>query len=69
MDACKTSLTPIVAKSWFISDDSLYSDPTFYRRIVGALQYLTVMRPDISFAVNSVCQHMHEPHNSHFQAM
>ncbi|KAK8943168.1 hypothetical protein KSP39_PZI009550 [Platanthera zijinensis] len=34
------------------------SDPTLYRSIVGALQYVQIMRPDISFVVNrafSIC--------------
>ena len=37
-------------------------DPTLYRSTVGALQYLTITRPDISFAVNRACQTMHNPY-------
>jgi histone deacetylase 1/2 len=33
-------------------------DSSQYRSIVGALQYLTLTRPDISFSVNKVCQLM-----------
>jgi histone deacetylase 1/2 len=36
-------------------------DSTKYRSIVGALQYLTLTRPDISYAVNKVCQYLHAP--------
>ncbi|XP_024196430.1 uncharacterized mitochondrial protein AtMg00810-like [Rosa chinensis] len=32
-----------------------------FRSIVGCLQYLTFTRPDIAFAVNSVCQFLHCP--------
>jgi len=33
---------------------NLFSDPTMYRSVVGALQYLTITRPEICFAVNKV---------------
>uniref|UniRef100_A0A2N9H2H0 Reverse transcriptase Ty1/copia-type domain-containing protein n=1 Tax=Fagus sylvatica TaxID=28930 RepID=A0A2N9H2H0_FAGSY len=36
--------------------------------LVGALQYLTFTRPDISFAVNQVCQFMHSPTDIHLTA-
>nr|XP_028946359.1 uncharacterized protein LOC114820142 [Malus domestica] len=47
----------------------LLSDPTEYRSIVGGLQYLTWTRPDISFAVNQICQFMHTPRAQHLQAV
>ena len=37
----------------------LFSDPTLYRSVVGALQYLTITRPEISLAVNKVYQFIH----------
>ncbi|KAI5323584.1 hypothetical protein L3X38_032656 [Prunus dulcis] len=37
--------------------------------MVGSLQYLTLSQPDISFAVNQVCQFMHNPHTSHLQVV
>ncbi|PKU85739.1 Retrovirus-related Pol polyprotein from transposon TNT 1-94 [Dendrobium catenatum] len=40
-----------------------------YRQLVGALQYLTLTRPNISYAVNKVSQHMHYPLESHFDAL
>nr|XP_017185667.2 uncharacterized protein LOC108172516 [Malus domestica] len=46
----------------------LLPDPQEYRSIVGALQYLTWTRPDLSFAVNQVCQFMHAPREPHIQA-
>jgi hypothetical protein len=37
------------------------TDATQYRSIVGALQYVTLTRPDISYSVNKVCQFLHSP--------
>ncbi|XP_028548130.1 uncharacterized protein LOC114578810, partial [Dendrobium catenatum] len=34
-----------------------------------SLQYLMLTRPDISFAVNKICQHMQCPSNAHFEAL
>ena len=39
--------------------DTPFSDPYYFRSLVGKLQYLTLTRPDIQFAVNYVCQNMH----------
>jgi histone deacetylase 1/2 len=44
-------------------------DSTRYRSIVGALQYLTLTRPDISFSVNKVCQFLHSPTTLHWTAV
>jgi histone deacetylase 1/2 len=43
-------------------------DITSYRSMVGALQYLTLTRPDISYAVNKVCQYLHAPTTVHWTA-
>ncbi|KAL1200963.1 putative mitochondrial protein [Cardamine amara subsp. amara] len=45
------------------------NDPTLYRSLTGALQYLTFTRPDISYAVQQVCLFMHDPRESHFHAL
>ncbi|RVW13483.1 Retrovirus-related Pol polyprotein from transposon TNT 1-94 [Vitis vinifera] len=43
-------------------------DATHYRSLVGALQYITLTRPEISFVVNRACQYMARPTTSHLQA-
>jgi len=50
-------------------DGDPLSDATTYRSIVGALQYLTMTRPDLSYAVNQVCQFMHAPTTTYFEAV
>ncbi|KAJ0526175.1 putative RNA-directed DNA polymerase [Helianthus annuus] len=53
-----------------LPDDSpLLDDPSRYRETVGALQYATLSRPDIAFAVNKVCQFMHAPTENHWAAV
>lgn len=43
-----------------------FSDQQLFRQIVGALQYATLTRPDLSYAVNRVCQTMHSPTNGNW---
>ncbi|XP_048427896.1 uncharacterized mitochondrial protein AtMg00810-like [Pyrus x bretschneideri] len=46
-----------------------YKHPEQYRSVVGALQYLTITRPNLSYAVNQVCQFMHSPKDTHWMAV
>jgi histone deacetylase 1/2 len=43
-------LTAALASDLLSSDDA-----TKYRNLVGGLQYLTITRPDLSYAINRVC--------------
>lgn len=56
-------------KKLSLYDGEALSDPTEYRSVVGALQYLTITRPDISFAVNQVSQSMHQLTKIHSTAV
>jgi hypothetical protein len=44
-------------------------DTTRFQSVVGALQYLSFTRPDISYAVNRVCQFLSAPTTSHWVAV
>ncbi|XP_021749400.1 uncharacterized protein LOC110715135 [Chenopodium quinoa] len=46
-----------------------FRDPTLYRSLASALQYLTFTRPDISYAVQQVCLFMHDPREPHYEAL
>ena len=47
----------------------LFSDVGRYCRLVGKLIYLTITRPDITYAVGVVSQYMQAPHQPHYQAI
>ncbi|XP_073358374.1 uncharacterized protein [Aegilops tauschii subsp. strangulata] len=69
---CKHAVTPMSATdrlSALYGDSLSYDDATEYRSLVGGLQYLTITRPDISYAVNRVCQFLHAPGTSHWSAV
>jgi hypothetical protein len=66
----KPCTTPVDTSSKLSGDISdPVSDPTHYHSLVGALQYLTFTRPDISYAVQQVCLHMHDLREPHTTAL
>jgi hypothetical protein len=69
MTNCKPASTPFsISQKLQPSTDDVLPDPTQYRSLVGALQYATFTRPDITYAVNQVCQYMHKPNSTHLVA-
>ncbi|KAL1293456.1 hypothetical protein AAHE18_19G074500 [Arachis hypogaea] len=53
----------------FSNDSEPFENLTQYRSIVSALQYLTMTRPDITFAVNCVSQFVHGPTLLHWKSV
>lgn len=70
MADCKPCNTPIdsCAKLSSVAGPTV-SDPTDFHSLTGALQYLTFTRLDISYAVQQVCLHMHDPREPHLAAL
>jgi histone deacetylase 1/2 len=61
---CKSAPTPLSPSeplSLYEGTPVGLEDSSQYRSIVGALQYLTLTRPDLSFLINKVCQYLHAP--------
>jgi hypothetical protein len=69
---CKPIKTPMTVSEKLSSHGSTVlaaEHESKYRSIVGALQYLTLTRPNISFHVNKVCQFLHQPTTVHWIAV
>ena len=58
-----------ISSSLSLYDGVPFLDPSLYNNIVGALQYCTITRPEISFSISKVCQFMHSPTTTHWQAV
>ncbi|KAK1650367.1 hypothetical protein QYE76_068172 [Lolium multiflorum] len=67
---CKPVATPVDTKSKLsATDGSFATNASSYRSIVGALQYLTLTRPELQYVVQHVCLHMHAPRDPHWAAV
>jgi histone deacetylase 1/2 len=72
MTQCTTCPTPMSSTEKLSLTDGNplgSNDVTTYRSIVGALQYLTLTRPDLSYSVNKVCQYLQAPTKTHWTAV
>ncbi|WVZ91561.1 LOW QUALITY PROTEIN: hypothetical protein U9M48_037713 [Paspalum notatum var. saurae] len=66
MTDCNTCSTPVDSQAKLSEDaGDPVADPTAYRSVAGALQYLTFTRPDTTYAI---CLHMHDPREPHLTA-
>ena len=69
MTNCKPATTPADLFAKLDGSGPPVDDPTLYRSLAGALQYLTFTRPDIAYAVQHICLYMHDPREPHFTTL
>lgn len=71
MQECKPSPTPIAIKKTDQPQKSAqpFHDLALYRSLMGSLQFITITRLEIAFAVSRVCQAMHAPSVDDFGAV
>jgi hypothetical protein len=63
----KPITNPMVVSTYLTIVGSLFHSLSTYHFLVGALQFLTITRPDITHAVNSVSQFMYTIKDHHFR--
>jgi hypothetical protein len=70
MAECKPCSTPVDTNPKVSATDGApVADASDFRSLAGALQYLIFTRPDIAYAVQQVCLHMHDPREPHLAAL
>ncbi|XP_047268088.1 secreted RxLR effector protein 161-like [Capsicum annuum] len=70
MTNCKPISTPIEQNVKMCAHEGKdLEDATMYRQLVGSLIYLTLMRPDISFAAKVMSRYMQNPKNPHLESV
>ena len=63
---CSVSM---ISNSQLTKDGELFEDPEIYRRLVGKLNYLTVIRLDIAYSINVVSRFMSSPTVHHWAVL
>lgn len=67
MDCNKPYSSPVMSGGKLgLIDGEPFPNPSEYRSVVGALEYLTWIRSDIAFAVNQAYQFMHNSTTTHW---
>lgn len=67
MSNCSPMPTPLSSQPDKVpAQDKVFENLTYFRSFASKLQYLTLTRPDLPFAVNYVCQMMHMPTEADF---
>jgi hypothetical protein len=70
MNNAKPVTSPMTSsKSLSRFDSEAFANPSLYRNFVGSLQYFSLIRLNVPFAVNKVCQFLQRPTINHWAAV
>jgi hypothetical protein len=70
MTGCKPISIPLEQNVKLSADEGdLVEDTTMYRRVMGSLIYMTMIRPNLSYAVGVVSQFMQTPRKPHLDVV
>ncbi len=70
MMRCKPIIIPLEQNvKLSANEEDLVEEPTMYKCIVRSLIYMTITRPNLSYAVGVVSQFMQTPRKPHWDAM
>ena len=69
LDAKPVPTPMLTSQHLTASTGAVLEEPTAYRAAVGSLQYLTLTRPDVAYAVHKLSQFMHQPTMDHWSAL
>lgn len=68
-DGARAVTSPMLSgRQLSLYEGDLFEKPELYRSIIGALQYLTLTRAEISFSVNKLSQFLHASIIVHWEA-
>jgi len=68
MAECHSTSTPVDTRAKLSAiEGPPVADPSEYRSLAGAIQYLTLTYPDLAYAVQQVCLFMHDPREPHLE--
>lgn len=63
---CKPVKTPMCSASKLTKHaGDLFHDPTLYKSVIRALNYVTITRPDLAYAVSKLSHYMQNPTTLH----
>ncbi|XP_016178410.1 uncharacterized protein LOC107620808 [Arachis ipaensis] len=70
MSTASAMPTPMISSLYLLSTSSeQFEDPNLFKSMVGTLQHVTIIRPNLSFVVRKVSQFMHSPLLAHWKAL